>query len=199
MGLRRYGGSPAHCELCGESVRKAMRQRTGIMKGAVLTRSVVLLRRDEHLASSVRPYSAGGMSSIFGALAAGLVLLLVLFCSPSHGLSAEDNSHDTPAAQAQSGPSAKKPKKDEKPTILKCPRCGSTEIRLHRCTQCGHKLRTRRARTNSHGDPTGTNSKLRSLKSSQQYFDRSMRSLNDSVRRMNTDINRTRTLIRQFR
>ncbi len=131
------------------------------------------------------------------ALAAVLVPALVLFGSPLQGLAAEDNSNTTPAPHSDS--SAKQPKPDDKPAVLKCPRCGSTDIYVNRCSRCGFKLKTRRARTNTPALRSGADSKLRSPNSGGQGFQRSMRSLDDSVRRMNTDINRTRTIYRQLR
>jgi ribosomal protein L37E len=159
----------------------------------------VLSRMGEHPHSRPRPSQTRGMRRIFASLGAVLILFLALWSLPSHGLAAENDAASSPPTQNQSVPSADQPKKDDKPTVLKCPRCGSTEIRSKRCTQCGFRIRTRRAKT---GDPAlhnGTDSKLRSLDTTRQDFGRSMRSLDESVRRMNTDINRTRNLYRQFR
>jgi ribosomal protein L37E len=159
----------------------------------------MLSRLGEHPYSRPRPPQTSGMCRIFASLGAALILFLALWSLPPDGLAAENDATSAPSAQNQSVPSADQPKKDEKPTVLKCPRCGSTEIQSNRCSQCGFRIRTRRARTGNPAFDRGANSELRSLKNTRREFGSSMRSLDESVRRMNTDINRTRNIIRQFR
>jgi ribosomal protein L37E len=170
-----------------------------IMKKGGPTRPGLLLSIMGLSGSHTRPKPLHSVGSISMAMMAVLVLSLAPFGLPARGLAAEDNSSSAPATQTPSDPSAKQPKKDDKPIVLTCPRCGSTEINLNRCTKCGFKFRTRRARTNTPAFRSGADSNLRSLDSTRQGFQRSMRSLDDSVRRMNTDINRTRTIYRQLR
>jgi hypothetical protein len=79
-----------------------------------------------------------------------------------------------------------------------CPRCGEEKADSIKCKNCGLRLRLTPGRFIPYGLDNRTRSDLMNIGRSNQKIDRSMRSLQKSLRDMNTSINRARVPNRRY-
>jgi len=79
-----------------------------------------------------------------------------------------------------------------------CPRCGEEKADSIKCKKCGLRLRLVPDRFVPYGLDSRARSDLNSLGRSNQRIDRSTRSLQKSLRHMNTSINRARIPNRRY-
>ena len=125
-----------------------------------------------------------------------LVLALILAFVSSHVYA------DSSAVPASNGNpesvSDTPPKVDSPPQMGICPRCGAEQADSTKCKQCGRNLRLVPGRFIPYVPDSRVRSDLNDIGRSNQRIDRSMRSLQKSLRDMNTSINRARIPGRRY-
>jgi hypothetical protein len=89
-------------------------------------------------------------------------------------------------------------KVDSPPQAEICPRCGEEKSDSIKCKNCGLRFRPTPGRFIPYGLGIRARSDLNSIGRSNQKIDRSMRSLQKSLRDMNTSINRARVPNRRY-
>ncbi len=89
-------------------------------------------------------------------------------------------------------------KVDRPPQSEICPRCGEEKADSTKCKNCGLRLRLTPGRLIPYGLDSRARFDLNSIGRSDQRIDRSMRSLQKSLRDMNTSINRARVPSRRY-
>jgi hypothetical protein len=89
-------------------------------------------------------------------------------------------------------------KVDSPPQTGICPRCGEEPADSIECKQCDRKLRLTPGRFIPYGPDSRARSDLNNIERGNQRIDRSMRSLQKSLRDMNTSINRARIPNRRY-
>jgi hypothetical protein len=90
------------------------------------------------------------------------------------------------------------PKENSPPQAEICPRCGEEKADSIKCKKCGLRLRLAPGRFVPYGLDSRARSDLNNAGRSNQRIDRSMRSLQKSLRDMNTSINRARVPNRRY-
>jgi hypothetical protein len=125
-----------------------------------------------------------------------LVLALMFALLPAHA--AAGSSPDPVSVNNADSISDKAPKADNPAMVKTCPRCGEEKTDSARCQNCGFIFRTAPGRSIPYGLDGRTRYDLNSIGRSNQRIDRSMRSLQKSLRDMNTSINRIRVPSRRF-
>jgi hypothetical protein len=90
------------------------------------------------------------------------------------------------------------PKVISPPQAEICPRCGEEKADSIKCKNCGLRLRLTPGQFIPYGLDSRARSDLNSIGRSNQRIDRSMRSLQKSLRDMNTSINRARVPNRRY-
>lgn len=126
----------------------------------------------------------------------GLVLSLILALLSSHVYaysSADPDSNGNPDSV-----SAAPLKVDSSAQAEICPRCGEKKTDSIKCKKCGLRLRLAPGRFAPYGLDSRARSDLNSIGRSNQKIDSSMRSLQKSLRDMNTSINRARIPNRRY-
>jgi hypothetical protein len=122
-----------------------------------------------------------------------LVLALIL-ASISYGYSsAVPGSSGNPETVSDVLPKVDRPSQSEI-----CPRCGEEKADSIKCKNCGLRLRLTPGRLSPYGLDSRARSDLNSIGRSNQKIDSSMRSLQKSLRDMNTSINRARIPNRRY-
>jgi hypothetical protein len=125
-----------------------------------------------------------------------LVLALILATMSSHVYaysSALPTSNGSPESVSDAPPKVNSP-----PQAEICPRCGEEKADSMKCKNCGLRLRLRPGRFIPYGLDSRARSDLNNIGRSNQKIDRSMRSLQKSLRDMNTSINRARVPSRRY-
>ena len=125
-----------------------------------------------------------------------LVLALILAFISSHVYaysSAVPGSNGNPETVSDVPPKVDRPTQSEV-----CPRCGEEKADSIKCKKCGLRLRPIPSRFIPYGPDTRAKSDLNSIGRSNLKIDRSMRSLQKSLRDMNTSINRARVPNRRY-
>ena len=125
-----------------------------------------------------------------------LVLALILAFISSHVYaysSAVPASNGNPESVSDAPP-----KVDSPPQAEICPRCGEKKADSIKCKKCGLRLRLTPGRFVPYGLDSRARSDLNNIGRSNQKIDRSMRSLQKSLRDMNTSINRARVPNRRY-
>jgi hypothetical protein len=125
-----------------------------------------------------------------------LVLALILAFISSHVYaysSAVPGSNGNPETVSDVPPKVDTPSKSEV-----CPRCGEEKADSIKCKNCGLRLRLTPGQFIPYGPDSRARSDLNSIGRSNQKIDRSMRSLQKSLRDMNTSINRARVPNRRY-
>jgi hypothetical protein len=89
-------------------------------------------------------------------------------------------------------------KVDSPPQAEICPRCGEEKADSIKCKKCGLRLRLTPGRFIPYELDRRARSDLNNIGRSNQKIDRSMRSLQKSLRDMNTSINRARVPNRRY-
>lgn len=125
-----------------------------------------------------------------------LILALILALISSHVYaysSAVPASNGNPESVSDAPP-----KVDSPPQTEICPRCGEEKTDSIKCKNCGLRLRLTPGQFVPYGLDSRARSDLNSIGRSNQRIDRSMRSLQKSLRDMNTSINRARIPNRRY-
>ena len=125
-----------------------------------------------------------------------LVLALILAFISSHVYaysSAVPGSNGNPETVSDVPPKVDRPSQSEV-----CPRCGEEKAGSIKCKNCGLRLRLTPGQFIPYGLDSRARSDLNSVGRSNQKIDRSMRSLQKSLRDMNTSINRARVPNRRY-
>ncbi len=125
-----------------------------------------------------------------------LVLALILAFISSHVYaysSAVPGSNGNPETVSDAPPKVDRPPQSEV-----CPRCGEEKADSVKCKNCGLRLRLTPGRFIPYGVDSRARSDLNNIGRSNQKIDRSMRSLQKSLRDMNTSINRARVPSRRY-
>jgi hypothetical protein len=123
-----------------------------------------------------------------------LALILAFISSGVYAFSsAVPTSNANPESVSDAPPEVHSP-----PQAEICPRCGEEKADSTKCKNCGLRLRLTPGQFIPYGLDTRTKSDLNSVGRSNQKIDRSMRSLQKSLRDMNTSINRARVPNRRY-
>lgn len=123
-----------------------------------------------------------------------LALILALISSHVYAYSAADPNSNANPESASDAPL----KVDSSAQAEICPRCGEKKTDSIKCKKCGLRLRLAPGRFAPYGLDSRSRSDLNSIGRSNQKIDSSMRSLQKSLRDMNTSINRARIPNRRY-
>lgn len=133
-------------------------------------------------------YDPSGLSGGLWRIALALALTLGLWAHCGYAYSSADPSSNDKAESVSDKPT----KVDKTVRAEVCPRCGGEKAKNGACKKCNFPLPDTSGRFVPYGANSRATYDLKNIGRSNQRIDRSMRSLQKSLRDMNTSINRIR-------